>query len=60
MAHCSGSSPDRSTNNHRDRLHNEFAYLLDVNNNPLKSVYDKCWKHASKIVRAVQLRKKDF
>ena len=34
----------------RDRAHNEFAYLLHVNNSPLKSEYDKCSEHAFKIV----------
>ena len=34
----------------RDRAHNEFAYLLHVNNSPLKSENDKCSEHAFKIV----------
>ena len=28
---------------------NEFAYLLHVNNNPLKFEQDKCGQHASKL-----------
>ena len=34
----------------RDRAHNEFAYLLHVNNSPLKSENDKCREHAFKMV----------
>ena len=33
----------------RDGHKNEFAYLLHVNNNPLKFEQDKCGQHASKL-----------
>ena len=33
----------------RDGHKNEFAYLLHVNNNPLKFEHDKCGQHASKL-----------